>query len=249
MAGLGDCSLVLRALEPAGVGGEHSARAPIYPASMIKVPLVAAALSEVAEGRFSLEDRFRVSEANLTLNDAPSPLVTGYNSQLSEILTLTITISDNVGTNMLFDIVGRARATQIVREKFGLAHTAFHRKLSGSEPLIYDAQWDGKFRNAHPAADAAHLFELIARDQVPHAQFLHEVLAAQRFNEKLPPGLVDGDRFEHKTGDTDEASHDGGILTTAEGKRYVIVVYTAQEGTEKHNARMSDFMRALRELL
>ena len=249
LAGLGDCSLVLRELEPAGEGAEYHPLAPIYPASMIKVPLVAAALFEVAEGRFSLEDRFEVAEANITLNDAPSPLVTGYRSQLSEILTLTITISDNVGTNMLFDIVGRERATQIARDHFGLAHTAFHRKLSGSEPLIYDAGWDGRFRNTHPAADAAALFERIARNEIPHAGFLHSALCAQRYNEKLPPGLRDGDRFEHKTGDTDEASHDGGILTTADGKRYVIVVYTAQEGTEKHTARMSDFMRALREYL
>jgi beta-lactamase class A len=90
---------------------------------------------------------------------------------------------------------------------------------------------------------------LIARDEVPHAQFLREALGAQRYNEKLPPGLREGDRFEHKTGDTSDASHDGGILTTAEGKRYVIVVYTSQEGTEKHNARMSEFMHALRECL
>jgi len=35
-----------------------------------------------------------------------------------------------------------------------------------------------------------------------------------------------GDAFAHKTGDTDEVSHDAGILTLAGGSRWVVVVYT-----------------------
>jgi beta-lactamase class A len=216
---------------------------------MIKVPLVAAALCEVAEGRLSLDDRFAVTEDNLTYNDAPSPLVSSYRSQLSEIAHLAIGRSDNVATNMLFDIVGRERATQIAHEQLGLNHTAFHRKLSGSEPLISDPGWDRVHMNAFPAHDAAHLFALIARDEIPHAAFLRDALADQIWNEKLPQGMRDGDTFLHKTGDTDEVSHDGGVLTTAEGKRYIIVVYTQRPSDEKQSARMSAFMRALRELL
>lgn len=229
MAGLGDCSLVVRALDPRESGAEHRPEAPIYPASMIKVPLVAAALAEVAEGRLRLDDRFTVTEDNLTYNDAPSPLVSTYRSQLSEIAHLAISRSDNVATNMLFDIVGRERATQIARERFGLVQTSFHRKLSGSEPLITDPGWDRVRLNAHPASDAARLFEMIARDELPHAELLRDALADQFWNEKLSAGLRDGDSFWHKTGDTDDVSHDGGILTTASGKRYAIVVYTQRK--------------------
>ena len=249
MVGLGDCSLVIRALEPGGASAEYRPEAPIYPASMLKVPLVAAALVEAAAGRLSLEDRFEVTEAHLTLNDAPSPLVMGATSQLCEIAHRAIAYSDNVATNLLFDIVGRERATQIVREAFGLAHTTFARKLSGGEPLIVDPAWDGVHRNAHPARDAARMFALVADGEVPHADLMMRALEAQWWNEKLSPGLRDGDRFAHKTGDTDEVAHDGGILTTAEGKCYVLVVYTEQEGTKQHNTRISEFMRVLRTYL
>ena len=249
MAGLGDCSLVVQPLDPGEPGAEHRPEAPIYPASMIKVPLVAAALFEVAEGRLRLDDRFAVTEDNLTYNDAPSPLVSSYVSQLSEIAHAAISRSDNVATNMLFDIVGRERATAIARDGLGLEATSFHRKLSGSEPLIVDPSWDRVHMNTHPARDAARLFQKIARDEVPHAAFLRDALAAQYWNEKLPCGLRDGDTFLHKTGDTDEVSHDGGILIPADGNRYVIVVYTQALSTEKQSARMSDFMRALRGLL
>lgn len=221
----------------------------LYPASMIKVPLCVAALSLVGDGRLHLEQRFAVTHDNMTANDKPSALIAGYVATLRQIIELTITISDNVGTNMLFDICDRQRATEIVQERYGLPHTEFHRKLSGSEPLIADPKWDGLHRNKHSAGDAALLFELIARDAVPYAGLLREILAQQQFNDKLSAGLREGDVFLHKTGDTDEVTHDGGILQTAEGRAYVVVVYTGLRSSDENNARFSPFMRAVRELL
>ena len=222
---------------------------PLYPASMIKTPLAAAALAEVEAGRFALEHEVVVSTANLTLNDAPSPMLPGYRTTLRELCDAAIRTSDNVATNELFDLVGRERATQIARERFGLRQTAFYRKLSGSEPLIVDPEWDRVHRNTHPPDDAARLFAAIARAEVPHAHLLYDALDAQIWNDKLPRGLRDGDRFAHKTGDTDEVTHDGGILTTAEGRRYVIVAYTGLPSDETNNARLASFMEALRALL
>lgn len=248
-ADLGACSLIVLPLDGGGEGAEHRPDAAIYPASMIKVPLVAAALHEVAAGRLGLDDEVEVTEDNLTYNDAPSPLVSSYRSQVSELIQLAIASSDNVATNMLFDLVGRERATRIARDSFELRATAFHRKLSGSEPLIVDRGWDGTHRNTHPARDAARLFAMIARDEIAHADILRTALAQQYWNDKLSQGLEADDVFLHKTGDTDEVSHDGGILVTRDGARYVIVVYTEVESSEKQSARMSLFMRALRAVL
>lgn len=221
----------------------------IYPASMIKTPLVAAAFVDVADGRLDFEDRFTVTDAHITANDTDSPLVVNYESSLSEITFRAIAHSDNVATNMLFDILGRERATVVARERLALRATAFHRKLSGAEPLIVDSDWNGRDRNAHPACDAAQLFAAIARDEIPYAARLRASLAAQHWNEKLSLGLAPGDTFAHKTGDTDEVTHDGGILTTAQGRGYVIVVYTTFASNDDHNARLAAFMRALRPLL
>jgi hypothetical protein len=44
-------------------------------------------------------------------------------------------------------------------------------------------------------------------------------------------------------------THDGGILDTAEGARYVVVVYTALAAGADADARFATFMRALRPLL
>jgi len=217
-----------------------------YPASMIKTPLAVAAFTLVESGDLKLEQYFPTTSDNMTLNDLPSPLRPGYHAALHELIELMITRSDNVATNMLFDICGRERATQIVQERCGLAKTAFYRKLSGSEPLIADAGWDRVHRNIHNAADAAKLFELIAEDGVPYADLLRETLLAQQFNDKLNAGLRAGDRFAHKTGDTDEVTHDGGLLDLSDGSSYVFVVYTGLRSTPSNNARFGTFMRALR---
>jgi beta-lactamase class A len=232
--------------EPDGLRIDMDAAAAYYPASMIKTPLALAAYTLVQEKKLALDSSFEVAESNMTTNDKPSPLVPGYRSPLSELIDLMITRSDNVATNMLYDIVDRDRATEIVQQRYGLTNTAFRRKLSGSLPLIHDPKWDGVYRNTHPVSDAARLFELIARERVPFAYELRRVLERQEWNNKLSEGLLRGDRFAHKTGDTDEVTHDGGILETADGKSYAIVLYSGMESNDENNAKFGDFMVMLR---
>lgn len=249
-AGLAPASVVVLSLDPPARATALAPERDLYPASMMKVPLVAATLWAAGDDAGpGPETRVRITPENLTANDADSPLAAGYEATVNELMYLAISRSDNVATNVLFDIVGRVRATEIARGRLGLSATAFHRKLSGSEPLVEDPQWDGVHRNAHPASDAAKLFASIADDGVAHAATLRAMLADQCWNDKLNAGLRDGDRFLHKTGDTDEVTHDGGILLTQEGRRYVVVVYTELPSTPEHNARFAPFMRAVREFL
>lgn len=249
-AGLAPAALIVHPLDFAAAPIEAGADQAFYPASMIKVPLVAAVLVGIADGQLdSLESTVEVTEANMTANDAASPLQPGYQATLHELMRLAISRSDNVATNLLFDVIGRGHATAIARDTLNLPDTEFHRKLSGSEPLIADPHWDGIHRNSHPPRDCAHLLRRIADGDVPQAALLRDMLAEQVWNEKLGPGLCAGDRFLHKTGDTDEVTHDGGILITAEGKRYVIVAYTGLSSTPEHNAAFAPLMRELREML
>jgi beta-lactamase class A len=250
-AGLAGASIVLARLERAPQDGvSEDARldpdAERYPASMIKTPIAACLADAWAGGAHGPGERVPVAAANMTSTDKPSPLVPGYEATLEELARLMIVRSDNVATNVLIDVLGRSRISAFCREA-GLARTAVHRKLSGSLPLIVDPEETG--RNSHPASDAALLFGAIARRQLAGSVWLEGVLAAQEWNDKLSLGLLPGDRFAHKTGDTDEVSHDGGILDTVEGRRYLIVVYTALPSSPQADARFGAFMRALRPLL
>ncbi len=152
-----------------GATAAYRPRRPLYPASMIKVPLVAAALilserGEIATGPHPIDP------SNLTANDGLSPLIAGYPSTLEELCMLAIVRSDNVATNQLIDLVGRERATALLRAELGLIDTGLRRKLSGGHPLLRDPAQFG--RNTHPASDAATLMCAIANGKFPGASFL-----------------------------------------------------------------------------
>jgi beta-lactamase class A len=246
--GVSDPSVVLEPLD--GTAGPRAALEPeaaLYPASMIKVPIAAALALAYEDGRHRPSDRVRVAAGTVTTNDAPSPFVLDYEATLDEAGRAMISASDNVATNLLIDVLGRDWISVACRERLGLSATTVRRKLSGSLPLIDDPEASG--RNTHPAADATTLFSAIARERGGRFNWIYDALAAQVWNDKIPAGLWPGDRFAHKTGDTDEASHDGGILTLADGRAYVLVIYSSLPSTPESDARIARFTRTLREAL
>ncbi|HEX3549043.1 MAG TPA: serine hydrolase [Candidatus Elarobacter sp.] len=241
--GLGAAQMHLIGLDAGLPAWVHDDGRTVYPASMIKVPLAVAVAADVEAGRLTWDAPVVVDPANVTVNDAPSPMEPGYRTSVDELVTFMLQRSDNVATNQLYDVVGREHATALLHE-LGFGGTAFRRKLSGAEPLIDDPQATG--RNTFPAAEAAALFVALAHGRLPGSAKLRAVLATSWWDVKLSRGLAAGDAFAHKTGDTDEVSHDGGILTLAGGARWVVVVYTELPSSEENDERFGAFMRALR---
>jgi beta-lactamase class A len=229
--------------------GEVCSDANIYPASVIKVPIMAEAFRQYASSELRPDDRVVVSESNQTATSGPAPFVPGYVATVSELVDLMITHSDNVATNQLFDILRRQRVTDYMHD-LGLNTFLLGRKLSGSEPLIDDPEKVG--RNRLPASEIGRLLTLIACDCIAGAGAQREILRRCTHNDKLVPGLRPDDVLMHKTGETSDVSHDAGILVTADGKSYVIVLYcdvkpTADDADAVHaNPFMVTWMRAVR---
>jgi beta-lactamase class A len=242
-AGLATASIVLQQLDGrARVSSLEPERA-IYPASMIKLPIALALAVRCAAGDLDWSQPALVSQQNLTANDAPSPFVAGYRATLEQLCFEMLSASDNVATNVLIDVLGRERIGPACRP-FGLRATEVRRKLSGALPLIDDRGATG--RNSHPAGDAAAVLHAIANGTAPASARLQAALRAQRWNGKLSQGWLAGDAFAHKTGDTDEVSHDGGILELAGGRRFILVVYTTLPANPENDAKFAAFARALR---
>ena len=109
----------------------------LSPASMIKVPIAAALAERWRDGELRPGGKVAIRPEDVTSNDAPSPLVSGYAASLEELGRLMLTRSDNVATNVLIRVLGRERISERCRA-WGLARTAVRRKLSGSLPLIED---------------------------------------------------------------------------------------------------------------
>ncbi len=213
-----------------------------YPASMIKLPIAYTIGLALEQGLID-EAHVPISERLMTSNDAPSAFVPGYQARVWELVHAMLAFSDNVATNALIDLLGHQRATQLCQDA-GLRETAIRRFLSGSLPRIADPASTGE--NAHSAHDAALLLRRIALREVPFAERLLGALDAQYWNSKLSTGLLPGDHFAHKTGETSDTSHDGGILTLATGRRYIIVLYSQSPSDSKTDAAFATVMREIR---
>ncbi len=224
----------------------------IYPASLIKVPIMAEAFHQYQAGVLRPDQRVVISRSNQTTTAEATPLKENYVATVAEMVDLMITRSDNVATNQLMDVLGREAVTAYMHT-LGLSTFLLGRKLSGSDPLIEDAEMVG--RNRFPPAEAGRLLALIALDLIPGAQAQRDILAGCVDNDKLVPGLRVGDAFMHKTGQTSTENHDAGILNTSEDRRYVVVLYTTPQPnadrslTSHVNGQMADFMRAVRTAL
>jgi beta-lactamase class A len=232
--------------------GASRAEANIYPASVIKTAVMAETFHQIAVGAIAPDQTVVIDGANQTTTAEETPFEPGYRATIRELVELMITRSDNIATNQLFDVLRRERVTDYMRE-LGLATFLLGSKLSGSEPLIVDPEMVG--RNRLPPEEIGLLLALIACDAVPGAAEQRRMLAGCVHNQKLVPGLMSGDRFLHKTGETDEQSHDAGILETVSGRRYAIVLYTTPEPLPDHSdarhvdPQMTAWMRALRATL
>lgn len=232
--------------------GAYRAGANIYPASVIKTAVMAEAFHQYAMGIIGPDQTVVISGANQTTTAESTPFETGYRATIRELVEFMITRSDNIATNQLIDVLRRERVTGYMRE-LGLATFLLGRKLSGSEPLIVDPETTG--RNRLPPEEIGRLLALVACDALPGAAEQRRLLAGCVHNSKLVPGLSPGDRFLHKTGETDEQSHDAGILETAAGRRYVIVLYTTplpqpdRSDAGHADPHMTAWMRALRTTL
>jgi beta-lactamase class A len=232
--------------------GSYRADVNIYPASVIKIAVMAEAYHRFAEGSLSPDQSVVISGANQTTTAESTPFAPGYRATVQELVELMISRSDNIATNQLLDVLRRDNITAYMRE-LGLSTFLMARKLSGSEPLIVDHEAVG--RNRLPPEEVGRLLTLIARDQIPGSAAQRDILGRCVHNDKLVPGLAPGDRFMHKTGETDEQSHDAGILATAQGRKYAIVLYTTPEPLpDRSDARhvdplMARWMRTMRSAL
>ena len=224
----------------------------VYPASVIKVPIMAEAFHQYDIGAIRRDDRVTVTRSNQTTTWGVSPFEPGAVVSIADLVERMITHSDNVATNQLMDVLRREHVTEYMHA-LGLSTFLLGRKLSGSEPLIDDPEIVG--RNRLTPVEVAGLLALLAFDRLPDAAAQREIMGRCVHGEKLAAGLAPGDVFMHKTGETSEHSHDAGILQTRDGRRYVVVLYTTPEpkpdgsDADHVNPQMADWMRTVRAAL
>jgi beta-lactamase class A len=201
---------------------EQDADEPVYPASLVKVPLATAAqgldltrrvpvhadFASAAGGRFTLE---REDDQDDATWDA-----LGGTETLLELRRRAIVDSSNIATNLLLEQVGVGAVQDVLRAAGVSERTTFTRGIGDL------AARDAGLANEVTARD---LGRVLAHTPAP----VEEVMLGQRYRDGIPAGLPPGTHVANKTGWVDGITHDMAIVRPAGAPPFTLVVLTRTE--------------------
>ena len=178
---------------------------PMRPASMIKMFVLAKAMQDIKEGKYSLDDEIEVTPEN-TVGGAGSIAGLGYYAKVPVRLLLEHMIkeSDNTATNVLIDKVGGLESLNAYLKQKNYNDTNFEHKMM----LAYRG-----LTNLSSVKDLGDLFVKIYNHKCVddfHDKLMVEYLLKQEDTDCLPTALLFW-KIAHKTGEVDMVYHDGGI--------------------------------------
>ena len=135
-----------------------------------------------------------------------------------------ITVSSNLATNILIDLVDAKNVSATMRS-MGAVNI---RVLRGVE----DGQAFRKgLNNTTDAYDQMLILRAIAEGRAvdsASSKAMIDILFEQKFNDLIPALLPKNVRVAHKTGSITGVEHDCGVVFLADGRRYVLVILSKE---------------------
>lgn len=212
--------------------------------SVFKLPLALAILHEVELGKFRLDQNIRFEKGDLFTVKTYSPLQdkypnAGVDVPLAEILRLTVSSSDNTGSEILLRLLGGPAKLQAYMDSIGIQ--GFH--FQDSEKALHDED-KLQYRNWWTPAATVQLMRLLADKPPFNAEntalirklMLETETGPNRLKGELPPGTL----VYHKTGTSGvrqglaAATNDLGYITLPNNKQLAIAVYvTDSRGSQE----------------
>lgn len=167
------------------------------------------------EDTLIFEERFRVGGSG-HLQKEPA----GGKYRLDDLAEWTITESDNVATDMLFDYL-KLETLEPAMRTLGLQQMTVQRTI-----FAFD-QIDQGRDNLISANDLAHLLGKIARKELPRSDWMLSILQKTHRHDLLQGALPKDLKVAHKSGELTGFLHDAGILYAR--PPYILVILTQGE--------------------
>jgi beta-lactamase class A len=216
--------------------------------SVFKFHLALAVLNLVDQGKLSIDQKIRVEKSDL-LPNTWSPIAKKYPEgnvelRIGELLSYTVSQSDNSGCDILFKLIGGPKKVEWFIHGLGVKDVA----IGYTEEEMHQS-WDAQFKNWCAPTAMAQLLELFGQKKVL-AETTHELLmkfmietntGKNRIKGLLPTGTI----VAHKTGTSGRspqgvsgAVNDVGIITLPNGKHIAVALFISntKEDTEKQEA-------------
>ena len=210
--------------------------------SVFKLPLVLTVLYQVEQGKFSLDQPVRFRPDDRILPHVYSPLQdkypdAGVDVPLRELLRLTVSLSDNVGADILLRLAGGAKVVDAYIAGIGVR--GFH--LRDSEAVLHHNR-TAQYRNWFEPVGAVLLLRRIS-DNSPltpeHTQLLLGWMTPADPTKRLDGNMPAGTRVAHKSGSSDvvdgmaAATNDIGLIPLPDGRRIAIAVFVTDSRADE----------------
>ena len=202
-----------------------------HAASLMKVPVMIEVVRLVSNKTFSFDDRVPVTNRFRSVvdhsfysieDDTDEFTYTDLGNSLSikELLFRMITVSSNIATNLLIDLIDIASLSQTLRS-LNVKHSTV---LRGVEDL---KAFEAGLNNTITSSDMTLIFHALLEGQVISRKYddvMIDILLSQKLNEMIPAGLPHGTAIAHKTGEITQVHHDAGIIYPQHGAPFILVI-------------------------
>jgi beta-lactamase class A len=203
-----------------------------HAASTMKTPVMIEVFKQIKEGNLKLEDSILIkNEFRSIVDKSPYKMDIGSDSDdviykkigikmsVYDLVYQMITVSSNLATNILIDIVDPKKVTQSMRD-LGAMDIQVRRGVEDTKAF------DLGLNNTTTAHDLMLIFKALANKEIGDLDYdkMLGILADQKFNEIIPAKLPKNLKIAHKTGSITGVQHDSGIVFLPDGRSYVLVV-------------------------
>jgi len=204
-----------------------------HAASTIKTPIMLGVFDQAKQGKFKLTDsvivkndfKSIVDSSHYSLDIAEDGGENMYKyidkkRTIYDIVYDMITVSSNLGTNLLIDLVGADNIMNFLKEN----------SISGITVLrgVEDQKaFDSNLNNTVTAKGLYSLFLKLGKLNLVSTKASQEMIAIlsdQKFNDLIPAYLPKDVKVAHKTGSITGIRHDSGIVYLPDGRSYVLVI-------------------------
>jgi len=226
---------------------------PFPMASTFKIPILATACKQLADGAISLDARVPLADADKSMGSGILPYFeSGLQPSVRDLLTLMIIISDNTATDIMVDYLGGAAAIEDYMHELGLTEIFF--KLNCKDLLRYAfppevadlppealVKWTtendilrdglpfskGPENNVSTAKAMNELLHLIYGELFPEdlRAVAFDILHKQQYTHRIARFLPLGTKVASKTGTIGGIRNDCGIISISDSTHVILSLF------------------------
>jgi len=224
--------------------------------SVYKFPLALAVLKKVDEGKLSLDQKIKITKADLHLTYSPMRdkyPEGGVALSLADVISYSVSLSDNNACDILFRLIGGTAVADQYVKSLGVKNMA----IATTEEEA-GKRWDVQYSNYSTPGAMLQVVELFRQGKLLSATsnaFLNKLMTAtatgaKRLKGQLPARAI----VAHKTGTSGTnkeqltpATNDAGIVTGSDQRSFSIVVFVSdsRETTDTNEAIIAEVAKCV----